>query len=156
MSQEDDQRLQHILKQTEARRRAEEQQQEFDRQHREAEAKQRESAKPKIEEFLDRLHSVAGVVSQELAPAAVMIEVEAVRLSRDNEIAARIRAKPLAAGSRAEMVELVISDKGYVRGSEFFTGDKTRNGTVNEFTIAVIRTAYLKLAERALHIKPFK
>ncbi|WP_345819915.1 hypothetical protein ABC766_27175 [Methylobacterium fujisawaense] len=155
MSQEDDQRLQHILKQSEMRRQAEAQKADFARQHAEAEAKQRETAKPQIEHLIGAFKSTAAIVSGELGAAAVAIEVEAERLN-DGGVMLRVRAKPQDRGLRPEQIEMGITDKGYVSGAGFFTGRNDRNSLVDEFDPAMIRSGYLRLAERTLHIRPLR
>jgi hypothetical protein len=155
MSQNDDQRLQNILKQTEARRQAEAQQADFARQHAEAEAKRREAAKPKIEQFVALMKSTAALVSGELGAAAVAIEVEAERVS-GNGVFVRVRAKPADKTMSPEAIELAISDKGYIRGGDFFTGQRGNNPSVDEIDAARIRSGYLTLAERALRIRPLR
>jgi hypothetical protein len=156
MAQDDDQRLQHILKETEARRKAAATQREFERQHLEAEARQRETAKSKIESLVGLFKSTAALVNGEIGSTGLVIEVEAERAERTNEIFVRVRAKHTAPGQRSEMIEMVITDKGYVRGADFFTGHKDRNATVDEFDAEMIRSGYLKLTERTLSIRPYR
>lgn len=155
MSQEDDQRLQHMLQQVQARKQADVQKAEFERQHLEAEAKHREEAKPKIGRFVGSLKSVAATVSDEIKSTGVKIHVETKELARGATHAVVTIYPPGGSGQTAT-IDLTITDKGYVSGAEYVTGQKGRNSEVDEITPDMLRGAYIRLAERVLGLRPFK